>query len=306
MSLSLKTLKMLWGRSGNRCALCRRELVADATHADDPALLGEVCHIVAREPDGPRGASPLTPEARDYYENLVLLCGTDHKLVDTQVNTYTVESLVALRSAHEAWVRSSLSGYDPTLQEADEHYAAIVSEWETRLDVSHWQAWSSNLLSPQPSMAATRYAAWDEARIWLLNRVWPERRQLLEDAFLNFRLVLEDLFVLLQEHFVPILGGEKLITEKFYHLDHWDKQLYDELFQQFEQHVDNVHDLTRELTRAANYVAHATRQCLSSSYRLKEGAFLAESGPNGPRGAFDIERLEYPIAKRSGVPYSRR
>ncbi len=34
MAISLKTQKMLWGRSGNRCAVCRTELVVDRTETD--------------------------------------------------------------------------------------------------------------------------------------------------------------------------------------------------------------------------------------------------------------------------------
>lgn len=46
---------------------CRIELVMDVNETDDPSLIGEECHIVAREENGPRGASPLTDEQRDLY-----------------------------------------------------------------------------------------------------------------------------------------------------------------------------------------------------------------------------------------------
>ena len=39
MSITLKTTKILWGRSGNRCAICRSVLVEDAVHDDDDALV---------------------------------------------------------------------------------------------------------------------------------------------------------------------------------------------------------------------------------------------------------------------------
>ncbi len=54
MGISLKTRKMLWGRAANRCAFrdCRKELVVDATETDDESLVGEECHIVAREEGG--------------------------------------------------------------------------------------------------------------------------------------------------------------------------------------------------------------------------------------------------------------
>ena len=56
MSISLKTHKMLWGRSGNRCAFpdCQKELVMDATEIDDESLIGEECHIISKNPNNPR------------------------------------------------------------------------------------------------------------------------------------------------------------------------------------------------------------------------------------------------------------
>jgi molecular chaperone DnaK (HSP70) len=40
-------MKMLWGRSGNRCAICRRELDAHAlVSADDPSVGGDMAHVI--------------------------------------------------------------------------------------------------------------------------------------------------------------------------------------------------------------------------------------------------------------------
>ena len=79
------------------------------TGADDPSVVGDECHIVAREVDGPRGNLELPPEQRDTYDNLVLLCKIHHKLVDDQTNRYTVEKLKAIKRVHQAWVNTALS-----------------------------------------------------------------------------------------------------------------------------------------------------------------------------------------------------
>ena len=65
MAITDKTRKILWGRSGNLCAICRRELVMDATTKDDESVIGDECHMVAREINGPRGNSPLEISQRD-------------------------------------------------------------------------------------------------------------------------------------------------------------------------------------------------------------------------------------------------
>ena len=69
-----KDIKILWGRSGNRCAICKLELTADGSLE----TLGEMAHIVARSPNGPRGTQDLPVNDPDSYDNLILLCPTHH------------------------------------------------------------------------------------------------------------------------------------------------------------------------------------------------------------------------------------
>ncbi len=105
MSILLKTHKLLWGRSGNKCAIpeCRNDLIADETETDDESIIGDEAHIVARNSDGPRGISDMTSDERDKYDNLILLCRKHHKIVDDQPNYYTVEKLKEIKQQHEVW-----------------------------------------------------------------------------------------------------------------------------------------------------------------------------------------------------------
>ena len=109
MAITHKTRKILWARSGNRCAICRRELVTESNGIDDEAIIGEECHIVAREVNGPRGNSLLPISERDKPANLILLCRNHHKEIDDQVNTFTEEVLRTIKAEHEAWVREKLT-----------------------------------------------------------------------------------------------------------------------------------------------------------------------------------------------------
>jgi hypothetical protein len=52
----------------------------------------------------------LSDEQRDAYENLILLCGTCHRVVDGQPLDYPVHVLLELKRAHEAWVSTRLGG----------------------------------------------------------------------------------------------------------------------------------------------------------------------------------------------------
>lgn len=113
MAISDKTRKILWGKSGNRCAICRQELVLDANHKDDSSIIGEECHIVARELNGARGNSDLSAKQRDEYDNLILLCRIHHKQIDDQPNMYEVAILKAIKIFHETWVQQALNPKTP-------------------------------------------------------------------------------------------------------------------------------------------------------------------------------------------------
>ena len=46
MTIKGKDIKILWGRSGNRCAICRTQLTQDAAAVSAAFTLGEQAHIV--------------------------------------------------------------------------------------------------------------------------------------------------------------------------------------------------------------------------------------------------------------------
>ena len=105
MAVSARTRKELWARSGNRCALCQRELIAVAQETSRAAVVGDECHIVARESGGPRGDARYRRDLLDHVDNLILLCKADHKAVDDQPEIYTADELRRIKRKHEEHVR---------------------------------------------------------------------------------------------------------------------------------------------------------------------------------------------------------
>ncbi|MDR3149975.1 MAG: hypothetical protein LBT88_08220, partial [Oscillospiraceae bacterium] len=63
MSISDKMLKILWAQSGGLCAFpgCNEELIVK----DKNQILGHMCHIVAKSPNGPRGSADIMPQEAD-------------------------------------------------------------------------------------------------------------------------------------------------------------------------------------------------------------------------------------------------
>jgi hypothetical protein len=111
--ISDKTRKILWARSGNRCAICRHELVVDATEKDALAIVGEECHIISAQPNGPRHDPSFPKQKFNSYENLILLCRIHHKMVDDQEDTFTARVLGQLKSNHESWISERLTNRQP-------------------------------------------------------------------------------------------------------------------------------------------------------------------------------------------------
>ena len=68
-----------------------------------------IAHIVAASPDGPRGSED-SYMLSDKIENLMLLCPTHHKEIDTDTETYTVEKLKKIKQEQEEKVQNLLEG----------------------------------------------------------------------------------------------------------------------------------------------------------------------------------------------------
>jgi len=108
MRITDKTRKLVWGKSGNRCAMCQHVLCVDTTPEDDESIVGDECHIVSKKENGPR-YDPCYPDNKlDSYENLILLCRIHHKQIDDQYTTYTAEILRKIKENHEKWVSRQL------------------------------------------------------------------------------------------------------------------------------------------------------------------------------------------------------
>ncbi len=102
--ISERETKLLCLQSGGICAFpnCGKSLIRKGTDLDDPVVIGEIAHIVAYEPGGPRGDSSFPEEELNKNTNLILLCGDHHKLIDSQLNTYSIPVFREMKRAHEA------------------------------------------------------------------------------------------------------------------------------------------------------------------------------------------------------------
>lgn len=118
MPITTLDRKLLWARSGGTYAICKSHLTADAKGGDKDVVLGEEAHIVSEKPNGPR-FRPMSLKEVDTYANLLLLCPSDHKIVDEQLTYYTEERLHAVKRKHEQWVKDRTAQAAPAIKIRD-------------------------------------------------------------------------------------------------------------------------------------------------------------------------------------------
>ena len=271
MTISLKTHKILWGRSGNKCAICKNTLIVDSDDPnDDPSIVGDEAHIIARKETFTRGDyESLTPEQRDHYSNLILLCKVHHKQIDDQPAYYTVKRLREIKATHEQEEAAKRPPAEAEKQRDDIIYSGYIDHWAQLADLDHWRDTCSWLSGDTPTFPKRWYENQKEFLIWIIGRIWPRRYPPLEGAILNYKAVLQDLLNIFDHHIDYGIEDEQYIrTKKFYKIEEWNEELYARLLDQYNKHVNLVNDLFFELTRAANYVCDRVREYIFDGYQL--------------------------------------
>lgn len=96
-------VRILFGRSGGRCSYpkCGEYLVVpNRARTDMPKNVAKIGHITAASPGGPRYDASLNTEERRSEANLILVCGTHHDAIDSQLEFHTVEWLREAKDRH--------------------------------------------------------------------------------------------------------------------------------------------------------------------------------------------------------------
>jgi hypothetical protein len=102
MSVNERTRFILGVISGNQCAFpgCDATIIANDESLHH-VILGEVAHIRAQSPGGPRFDKNYPKDKVDAFENLIYLCERHHKIVDNEFEKYPVEWLEYHKKLHE-------------------------------------------------------------------------------------------------------------------------------------------------------------------------------------------------------------
>lgn len=102
--ISVKNQNLLWAVSGGRCQYegCNKILHTDIL-TKKKYNSAYVAHIVADEPNGPRGDLLRSKELADDINNLMLLCDVHHRLVDNvDIDGHPESRLLEMKQRQEA------------------------------------------------------------------------------------------------------------------------------------------------------------------------------------------------------------
>ncbi|MBC8418173.1 MAG: DUF4263 domain-containing protein [Desulfobacteraceae bacterium] len=136
-----KTKKLLFAKSGGRCAFPGCAYPVELSGL----TVGEICHIHAMHPGGPRYDAAETEKLWDEA-NLILLCPTHHVIIDRDPETYTAEWLKQAKARHEERIVRALELGAIERPQPDRNKVRPLAEafvvWErnkTNADEEFWQ-----------------------------------------------------------------------------------------------------------------------------------------------------------------------
>lgn len=187
MPISDKDIKKLWGLSAGICSYpgCNTDCIPFIE--DNPTIIGEMAHVIAKKPNGPRG---IKDGGNDSYDNLILLCPTHHTMIDkSNEGVYTEEMLIRWKSEHEKIVR------DVYLSEKYNNKLEMGKAIKRKL-IENYTIWKE--LGPESETAISNplsnlYSIWELRK---LSTIVPNNRKVINIIKTNENLFeLEDLIV---------------------------------------------------------------------------------------------------------------
>lgn len=109
--ISERTAQKVWADAGARCMFegCGEDL-SEISLWTKTARVGYLAHIVASDPEGPRGNQEDSHRLANNPENIMLMCDEHHRLIDSFApQYYTADILNGMRQTHRCIVRNYLN-----------------------------------------------------------------------------------------------------------------------------------------------------------------------------------------------------
>lgn len=301
MSIKQKDIKLLWGRSGNRCAFCRIELSQDAKAVSSSFTLGEQAHIIGEKEEAARGKSVLSLEERNSYHNLILLCPTHHTEIDNNEIDWPTENLYLKKSNHELWVTETLSETVDHVRLAKQIILASIVDAAVNLcDLENWTGWTSWALAPDPKWDRRRPERIYEFRQKIIAAIWPEEFDEFRRAAVTLSITLHRAAHKFMEY--SDLEGDSYLPFKFYKALPFNPKYAEDLIK-YEKWIDECYELVYQATKSANWFADVVRRDINPMFFAESGKFIVHEGPFDDL-SYRTRLIEFNADEKIGLPTS--
>lgn len=299
LAIKIKDVKILWGRSGNRCAICRTQLTQDASAVSATFTLGEQAHIVGEESGAARGTSQLSAEDRNSYHNLILLCPTHHTEIDQNEADWSVERLHIAKSRHELWVSETLGETTDYVKLANQAaVSSLIDSAVTCCDLENWHNWTSFALAPDQRWPTERPDAIWQFRQKVIAAIWPSDCEELKRSTTTFSKLLHLASQVFMRH--SERTPDFYVADRFYRRPAFNPN-YDEQLAEFEAWQDSCNQHLRDATKAANWFADVVRRDINPMFFAAQGKFLVSEGPFND-WSYRTHLLEFTEEEKAKLP----
>jgi hypothetical protein len=297
--MNQKDIRLLWGRAGSRCSICRAELSEDSKASGAAFTLGEQAHIVGEKPGAARGESLLTSDERESYHNRILLCPTDHTIVDKNVADWPVEKLHYTKSAHELWVRETLAdSADRRLLAKQVAVTTTIDQAVFLCQLEGWNGWAESALSADPQWPIGLPDGLARFRQHVAAAIWPSEFEELERATISMALLLNSAATEFLEH--AEMRDRAYVPHKFYKAMRFNPN-YERDLRLYNEWLFRCYALVQEATKAANWFADVVRRDINPMFFAERGRFLIPEAAM-PRASFRSNILQFGDAEKAQLP----
>jgi hypothetical protein len=118
---SAQTKRFVALRAGYRCSFTDCPQLTVGPSDESPTSytsIGEAAHISAAAPGGPRYRE-MSPEERSSIDNAIWLCVKHGRVIDRDTHSFTIDTLQAMKRAHEAAIADEIRGTSPRTRQDD-------------------------------------------------------------------------------------------------------------------------------------------------------------------------------------------
>ena len=275
MAISQQDIKLLWGRAASRCSICRKELSYNNPDNSANIIVGQQAHIVSESENGPRGKSTLSAPERDVYDNLILLCPNHHVEIDTDELAYPIERLHSIKTAHELWVKSTLtSGMISSDDVNGLIYSKLIDSIVELCCLYDWNSWSSYVASTRIIMDTTLFRNGYKLRKTIMGAAFPGTLIELEESIRAISMVFNTMINIFAKH--SEIEGDNMVEVKFYKNFGYDPELYDSKCEKYELWQETVISALELLTKTLNWFSVIVRRDINPLFFALEGKFVVE------------------------------